>query len=340
MKLSLPLAMIATAFFSAVFIDASIDIATWIRCALEHRGGSSCIKETENFRTASYTGLAVGSMVAVLAVFYAVQGKSKSHLDAIILLLSVLASGLISILKIAVGDDKFPLFEYMYVALGFYFAIFALILLPLRIQGLAAFLTLGRVAASIILALIIGLVFFKLILPFLYTLTGIVISSGNYILQPYAVLALATPYAIVGASVLLIDNPSDVPKWHKTTVFIVVIVIAALYGLMPDLEDERKGDLILGMTISTLHLALPVMVVTELMLLTPIKKRTITTLAILPIIGIVAWQLIGALPYVGEKKIDPLLAAFEITVAIALSIICATIVTNCIKERKKSISLY
>lgn len=316
------IALVATAFFSAFFIDTAIDIARWFYCAFLTDNG--CKPESSAYRTAGFAGLAVGSMFAVVGVFLGVRGREKSRREAVGLILTVLAGGLISILKIATDPKKrYPLLENMDVALGFYVAVFALLLLPVRIKGDAAFLTVGRVAIAVIYSMLASVLVFEYLTPAIHVIFGFDESIKAYILKPYAVAITSSAFAVLAAAAWHVPNRTDVPRLFFPAVISTAIPIAALYGTTPDLVVERGDSRSLGALIGVLHLCLPMLIAALLLTTSTIGVRLILTICVAVLVGVTAWWLIGLLPY--STNINVAGAALDFAIAFVIAVVCASL---------------
>lgn len=235
------------------------------------------------------------------------------------MLLGILASGLVAILKISVGEGHYPVWTNMHEALGFYVTVFAIIIIPLRIGGITAFLTLARMATSIIFGLIAALIVFEVALPFIYQIASADITRPIHVLKPYAVVVTAAPFAIMASAKKFLVQGDAFPKLHVTTVVVSGLLIALIYGGVLGLGKERQIFWWLGPAIAVLHLWFLVLSAAGFLYFptSPLSK-----IVILVLIGIAGW---GLFELLSARALLPLninaaLAAFEFGVAVCLSI--------------------
>lgn len=235
-----PFVLLASGFFTAIFIDALQDVATWVHC---FRSGG-CTDVTLALRNVQYMALAVGSALAILAAALTAREREKPINEALLMIIGVFAAGLISLFEIAVGPAEYPLFDVFDVPLFIFVTLMCLVIPPLvafRQQRRAVLIWwfYGRLAVA---ALLSGLgvlaVFGQGAEPRFLMAPG----DTRHILMPYALVILPATWASVMATPFsrvtrkAFSGTGAINWW---TVFgILTIVLSALYGVTPDMADK------------------------------------------------------------------------------------------------------
>lgn len=235
-----PIVLIAAGFFTAIFIDALQDVATWVHC---FRSGG-CVKVTPALQDVQYMALATGSILAILAAAFAARERKKPIDEALLIIIGVFAAGFISLFEIAVGPAEYPIFDVFDVPLFIFVTLMCLVIAPLvafrrRRRPVLIWWFFGRLAVAALLASCAVLAVFENgTEPRLYPAPG----DTRHILMPYALVILPATWASIMATPISRVTRSAFSRtgaFYWWAVFgMLTIMLSALYGATPDMADK------------------------------------------------------------------------------------------------------
>lgn len=239
-KVRSPIVLFVAGFFTAIFIDALQDVATWVHC---YRSGG-CTGVSIALQNVQYIALAAGSMLAVLAAAFAAREGQKPIEEALLIIVGVFAAGLISLFEIAVGEGKYPVFNVFDVPLFIFATLICLVIAPLvafrqRRHPILIWWFFGRLAVAALLASLLVLAAFgQGNEPRFFAAPG----DTQHILMPYALVILpATWVSVMATPISRVTRTafSGTGAFTWWMVFgTVTIAFSLLYGVTPDMADK------------------------------------------------------------------------------------------------------